>query len=189
MTKLLIFISVLVLGVSVAWWEGFAPVNMEERQREAAGMTELSTPAPLARFIDLAGNERTVQDFRGKVVLLNFWATWCAPCVVEMPQLLKLAEREKDRLVFIALSVDDSPEEIEKFLQTFPDNVRERLELENVVIGLDTDKHISKNLYGTTMYPETYVIDTDMMVRHKIEGIVEWLSEDIEQLIFGTEKG
>lgn len=62
--------------------------------------------APSFPFVDAAGKRRTIADFRGKPVLLNLWATWCAPCVKEMPTLDALAAREGDRLMVLPVSQD-----------------------------------------------------------------------------------
>lgn len=64
-------------------------------------------PAPVNSFQDAAGDPVRIGDFRGKVVVVNLWATWCAPCIIEMPTLARLAEARKDRdVVVLAVSID-----------------------------------------------------------------------------------
>ena len=76
-------------------------------------------PAPEFKLKDLAAKELTLEAFRGKVVLLNFWATWCGPCRAEIPELIALQNRYKDRLQIIGLVVDDDDEnEIRKVIDT-----------------------------------------------------------------------
>ena len=72
--------------------------------------------APASVFEDPQGVPATLADFRGKPVLLNLWATWCAPCVAEMPTLDALATREKDKLQVVTLSEDTGRDEVETWL-------------------------------------------------------------------------
>lgn len=85
---------------------------------EAPIATEAPKPLPELRFLDLAGNETSLEAFKGQVVVLNLWATWCAPCREEMPALDRLQARFKDRpVIVLALSVDRAgPERVQAFL-------------------------------------------------------------------------
>jgi thiol-disulfide isomerase/thioredoxin len=80
-----------------------------------------SNPQPAPPFLvnDINGNIISTADWSGKIVVLNFWATWCPPCREEIPELITLADRYKDRLVVIGVSMDDSdPQEVRQFAQT-----------------------------------------------------------------------
>jgi len=108
--------------------------------------------APDFSLPDTSGEIRSLSDFRGKVVLLNFWASWCAPCVVEMPALERLYNQLKDRgFVVVAVAIDDDENAIREFQKdydlTFP-------------ILLDNTSR-TKNRYKIVGYPETYILDTD----------------------------
>lgn len=114
---------------------------------------------------ELAGRSMELTDLRGQVVLLNFWASWCPPCVAEMPSLERLHQRLHPRgLVVLGVSVDADAAAYDEFLRankiTFP-NVR------------DPERRIS-TLYGTFMYPETYIIDRQGRLVRKIIGPLEW---------------
>lgn len=92
-----------------------------ERAREAAGAkadSQSRSMAPEFRWRDLAGRDWTLADLRGKTVLLNFWATWCGPCVAEMPFITKLAARFRDepRILILGVSVDESPGLVKPFV-------------------------------------------------------------------------
>jgi len=120
--------------------------------------------------LTLNGRPQELRDLRGQVVVLNIWATWCPPCVAEMPSLERLHQRFKDRgLMVLGISVDQDPVAYESFLQThnitFP-NFR------------DPEKRIS-TLYGTFMYPETYIIDRQGRLVRKIIGPLEWDAPEV----------
>src|SRR5689334_15426763 len=88
-------------------------------------------PAPALNVKDLDGKPISLDDVRGKIVLLNFWATWCGPCRAEIPDLIELQKKYKDQLAIIALATDeDEPAEVKKFAQKAGINYR---------IGMATD--------------------------------------------------
>ena len=99
--------SLILLAVLAA-----APVaGLGDRQAVAAvqatpDRSHAGSPAPTAPFVDHAGAQHRIADFRGKPVLVNLWATWCVPCIVEMPALDRLAARGGGRSVVIAVSQD-----------------------------------------------------------------------------------
>jgi len=135
---------------------------------------QTSEPVPDFSF-ELNGRAMRLADLRGQVVLLNFWATWCPPCVAEMPSLERLHQRLGPRgLTVLGVSVDTDRAAYENFLRdykiTFP-NVR------------DPDRRISA-LYGTFMYPETYIVDRQGRLVRKVIGALEW--DDPQVLDFLT---
>lgn len=179
MPKIIIILIVIALGGIFAFQDSVAPPN---------GMISTKTPAPMkmaanASFKDIKGNSYTLHEYKGRIIILNFWATWCPPCIIEFPQLLELASREQDSITLITLSVDENPEDITKFLNTLSAESQAHLALDNVIIGLDTDKSISRDLFETTMYPETFIIDKDLIIKHKIEGITDWLGIETQKLL------
>jgi thiol-disulfide isomerase/thioredoxin len=124
-------------------------------------------PAPLESFTDLAGYRVRLADFRDRVVLLNFWATWCAPCVREMPSLDRLQAALGDRgLRVVAVSIDrGGAEAIRPFAK--------RLGLAR--LGLYHDpKGALFRAFGVTGLPASFVIDRDGAVVGAYAGPAEW---------------
>jgi peroxiredoxin len=129
----------------------------------------IGTPAPDFTVQD-ADRKVELRDYRGKLVVLNFWATWCAPCVEEMPSLVQLQQRMKDKGVMVlAVSVDVDNDGYHRFLRDH------KIDLLTV---RDPDQK-SNNLYGTFKFPETYIIDRNGIVRRKFIGAVDWSQPEI----------
>jgi len=133
---------------------------------EAAGFeTRAALPAPELKAHDLGGAPRTLADYRGKVVLLNFWATWCPPCQREMPSLERLRTRMAGRpLEIVAISSAETPEEVGAFLS--------RMKLGFPVL-LDTDSSNTRR-WKVFALPTTFVLDAEGRVRHVLTGPTEW---------------
>jgi len=113
-------------------------------------------------------------SYRGSVVLLNFWATWCQPCVVEMPSLLEL-HRDQPGLAVLAVSIDEDADAYSRFL------VRHHIDLITV---RDPSQGAAK-LYHTDMWPETYVIDRQGVIRRKFVGAQDWDSPEVRAFLKG----
>jgi cytochrome c biogenesis protein CcmG, thiol:disulfide interchange protein DsbE len=112
----------------------------------------------------------TLSDLRGQVVVLNFWASWCSPCIEETPSLIQLQHRLKDKgVVVFAVSVDEDDALYHKFLKDY--NM-------DMLTVRDTQQK-SNQLYGTVKFPETYVIDRNGKIRRKFISAVDWSDPEI----------
>jgi peroxiredoxin len=126
--------------------------------------------APGFELPDLEGKLHRLADFRGRVVVLNFWATWCPPCIDEMPSLQKLHQALAERgVAVVAVSVDerfrDIPPFVRKFDLTFP-------------VLHDEGKKVSRK-YQTFKYPETYILDREGRLRSKVVGPRDWAAPTV----------
>lgn len=130
---------------------------------------------PRARLLTRGGEEITLADKRGKVLLVNFWATWCAPCVVEMPYLDTLQARYgSDDFEVVAISMDQRFEDAERF---YAEN-----ELNN--LGLYHDQSFrSAFAAGARGLPLTVLYDRNGLEIGRMDGEAEWASEDAFTLI------
>ena len=127
----------------------------------------LGRPAPQFTLSDGAQSV-DLSKLRGHVVLLNLWATNCAPCVEELPSLLALQHRMPD-LKVVAISTDTDDDAYHRFL------VRNHIDLLTI---RDPDQRIS-TLYGTVLIPETYVIDRQGLIRRKMVSAQDWTNPEI----------
>jgi peroxiredoxin len=107
-------------------------------------------------------------SYRGRVVVLSFWATWCEPCVEEMPSMLDLHHEQPD-LAILAVSVDEDPGAYRSFL------TRRHVDLTTVRDPAET----AAKLYHSDSWPETYVIDRQGIIRRKFIGAQDWSSPEI----------
>jgi peroxiredoxin len=112
----------------------------------------------------------TLSQLKGHVVVLNFWATWCPPCIEEMPSLVQMQQLMKSKgVTVLAVSVDVDENTYRRFLRDH--NV-------NLLSVRDADQK-SNVLYGTFKFPETYIIDRTGVVRRKFIGAVDWTEPEV----------
>lgn len=129
-----------------------------------------------AATLDVPAATRTLDDYRGKVVLLNVWATWCGPCIVEMPTLQALHEGFKDDdLEVVAVSIDQP--NTEPAIRAFVKELGLTFEVLH-----DPEGDISR-AYQVMGYPETFVIGRDGVIRKKVVGAADWNSEGNRALV------
>jgi peroxiredoxin len=136
--------------------------------REGDRAPEFSLPA-------LDGKAISLSSYRGKVVMVHFWATWCPPCVEELPALERLhrAYFGKD-LEILAVSVDEGGAvDVEQFMR------KNRFALP---VLLNPDQSVSRQ-YGTFKFPETYLVDREGIVRLKIIGAADWTSPEAQKFV------
>jgi thiol-disulfide isomerase/thioredoxin len=157
----------------------------------AAGLAPLAAPAPAAAgpgydlqpwnpkqalpvgdLVDLEEQHWSVPALRGRVVLLNFWASWCEPCRAEMPALQTLAARESEHMVVLAINLKESFDAIARFVQST-----------GLVLPVvrDAQGDIAK-AWGIRIYPSTVLIDTDGQVRGVVRGALDWAGPEGERL-------
>ena len=128
-----------------------------------------ATPALSLR--DLDGKEHKLADYKGKVVVLNFWATWCDPCREEMPAMQRLQERLAGRLVVLAVDYGEGPPRIKDFLKKVPVRF-------TVLLDRDTS---AATAWKVKVLPTTLVIDPDQKVRYVAVGDVGWDTQAVEE--------
>ncbi|MFO0635343.1 MAG: TlpA disulfide reductase family protein [Nannocystaceae bacterium] len=134
--------------------------------------------APDFEVQDLQGNPVKLSDFRGKFVVLNFWATWCPPCITEWPQVHQLGQRlaGRDDVVVIALSIDEKLELVEPFL--------ERMSMAQTPVRVLWDPNGKVHTdFGTTKLPDTYFVDETGRVVQAYINTRKWGSPTAVQCV------
>lgn len=146
--------------------------------REAACLDtapEIGKLAPSFELTDVNGKKVALSEYIGKVILVNFWATWCAPCKAEMPSLNNLFLAFKnDGFIVLSLSIDSSEKPVLSFLKdkamSFP-------------VLMDKEQEVYFDLYGVLGLPTSFLIDRDGIIRDKIRGEREWDARDMKEKV------
>ncbi len=152
-----------------------------DRPQQPHGIVTAGLVAPDFTLENMQGEKIHLSQLRGKVVIVNFWASWCPPCKREMPSMEVLHKTFKDDdLVLLAINVEkDGRKAVARFLQespyTFP-------------ILLDDQAKV-QNLYGVFQFPESFIIDRNGVVVKKVIGAVHWMGGDIYNLLHFMVKG
>ena len=125
---------------------------------------------------DLEGNTQTLLDWKGKPIFLNFWATWCPPCIAEMPDINKLYQLVNKEVHFAIISVDEDREKAKKFAK--------RKDFDFPIYFI---KSRLPQVYKSTIIPTTYVIDTQGHIVITQRGMAKYSSHDFINYLGGLE--
>jgi len=149
-------------------------VQAQPAPRKRAAL-KVGDPAPDFRLFDLDGNAVTLSDYRGSVVFLNFWATWCGPCRVEMPAMEALY-KTFGRKDFEILAISTDPQGV---AVTRP--FRNQLGLTFPILH-DSDYRVGL-AYGARTLPMTFLVDRNGVIIHRIFGARDWESPEAKAII------
>ena len=179
--KLVCCLGALIVLSVVACDSGYSDERQEQPSVKPVAVRQappdMGAPAPDFQLIDLQGNWQALPDYRGKVVLLNFWATWCGPCRVEMPSMERVYQDLKDDgLAILAISSDPQGSIVTRpFVAsqglTFP-------------ILHDSDYRVSGS-YGVRTLPMSFLIDRNGTLTQRVFGARDWNSAEARELIRG----
>src|SRR3989338_2425396 len=126
---------------------------------------------------DKTGAPFVLSSLKGKAILVNFWATWCAPCVRELPCLLAVARKYRDSgLRIVAISVDKDWDAVERFFTRYPQLAAAKTEF---TVVLDRDASVATK-YGATQFPESFLINRDFILDLRLSGEQAWQDPRLE---------
>lgn len=149
------------------------PAAAEELKPWTGGAT------PPLELTDLRGKKHSLADYRGKVVLVNFWATWCEPCREEMPSMERLRVSLAERpFAVLAVNLAEPESRIAKFLDTVP---------VGFPILLDRDTKTTR-AWQAKVLPATYIVGPDGAIRYRHVGELDWSKPEVRKLILGLMK-
>lgn len=134
-------------------------------QMEKEGIPEISGTL----FSNTPFNNSVLEN---KVIIVNFWASWCSPCIEEFPSLVKLINEFPDDIHLVAISEDTSVDDIVAFLKSFPN-----LTAKNISILIDNDHALMKK-FSVTKLPESFITDKEHKLVKKIVGSINWYTPD-----------
>ncbi|MFA7388712.1 MAG: TlpA disulfide reductase family protein [Thiohalobacteraceae bacterium] len=152
------------------------PAQAETPAAQTLPAAKQPTPAPDFELPDLEDRMHKLSDYRGNVVVLNFWATWCPPCRYEMPSMQRAAEKTRDEdIVFLGVDVGEDQDTVFTFLADYP---------VDFPLLLDRDASVIEQ-YPVTGLPTTYIIDPEGRITHRAVGGREWDDDGLLQILRG----
>lgn len=155
------------LGTLTLAFAGLIVVSLRDTSAKEGG------EAPTFTITTDQGSRITPESFGGRLLVLNFWATWCTPCVQEIPSLNVFQQKYSAKgVVVVAISVDKNPDKYKSFLTRIP---------VTFATARDPNADISAQ-YGTFQYPETYLIKDGRVIR-KYPNAENWTNEDITHYV------
>ena len=162
-------VGLILAGLFWQWSRATLPQGVETVSR----LDEMETKGlPDFELADLSGKSKKLSDFKGQVVILSFWASWCAPCLDEFPSMIELVEKMGGKVQLVAVSQDSSREDVEAFLKSFPKSNHPNIHI------LWDEKHLVGQQYNVERLPESFVSNKEMKLVRKIGGSINWATED-----------
>jgi thiol-disulfide isomerase/thioredoxin len=172
---------------------GFVSVSKEGETRRVCSAPCFLRPdymaaerrAPPFSLKDLHGATVSLESLRGKVVVLNFWTKTCGPCLEEMPEIAELAKVLRDRpdVAVVTVSVDEGADDVKPTLQTVL-----RGEPPFAVL-FDPESSIVRGKFGTRLFPETWFIDKEGIIRARFDGAREWANPLVVEYVDELRRG
>lgn len=173
-----ILLAIMLLITILSGW-GQTPTIIPEPLKQkllSQGFALASTPfkAPIFSVKNLDSNQVSLSSLKGKVVFLNFWATWCPPCRTEMPSMERLsAELDKNRFTIMAVSQGEAPQKVKTFIET-----------NGFTFPIYTDENnVTARLYGISAIPTTIIIDREGYFIALFKGGREWDTPEMVSIL------
>ena len=179
----LIALVILISAVFAYWDQVRVPTAVSSSTLDQSEMVREKIPD--AEVALLSGQKVRLHDYKGKVLLLHFWATWCTPCVKEFPQLVELAKQYEEDIILLAVSVDKQRDAIPRFLKKLQIEDIAEGAFKSFILAHDPMQKLSQDVFQTVKYPETFIIAPDLTVSRKIIGETDWLSPDLGNYLNG----
>jgi len=161
-----IFALIILTAAAAGWY-----LSGSDEQSLSSRLPTVGAQAPDFQLPDTNGLLRSLSSERGKVVLVNFWATWCPPCKIEMPSMEELYRNYgKGNFEILAINVDDNgqtimPGFLNKNPHTFP-----------ILFGTQSQ---AATLYGVSMFPETFIVNKEGIIVQKVVGAIDWVAPKV----------
>ena len=177
MTKKSMTILVVSLILSATVLGGVAYTKHKSKLATLTGSGPMATPIPAPLFSSKSLNSRqiTLQDLKGKVVIIDFFATWCPPCAAEIPHFVFLSSKYADKVKVIGVSVDDSSDDVVPF-------IKEKRIIYPIVMS---EGKLDKLYGGISSIPTTFILDQNLNIVEKIMGYrdIEYFENAIDKLL------
>lgn len=158
-----------------------SPVNLSSLHAAPINLTRLETPqtAPSFQLIDLDNKVHTLADYKGKPLIINFWATWCAPCRAELPAFNRAWAKVKDQgIQMLAVNIGEDPNAVFSFIKDYPINFR-------VLLDQESDQLANWQMIGL---PTTFILNYKGEVVYQTVGEREWDNDELLTKVLALRK-
>lgn len=132
---------------------------------ETEGVPDFTLPT-------IEGSPFELRSLNGQVVIINFWASWCGPCLEEFPSMIELITKLEGKVKLVAIAQDTKKEEVTSFLKAFPKSHHP-----SIIVVWDESHDVAKK-YGVDRLPESFVVGKDFKLSRKISGSINWSTPD-----------
>ncbi len=168
-TLLTLIFAVAAASAGTVWIKSLVPPD------SPAGSLQFLSAAPELPIFDRAGHKTDLAAEKDRILIVHFWATWCPPCVEEIPALTRFWDQYKGRkdVALYAVSVDKSWTNVDDFLKKTPSDLP---------LYHDPGEATARR-FGTTQYPETYIVNRAGRVLFRVQGAVDWSSPELKSRI------
>lgn len=169
--KAFVFV-ILVGGVLWFFWTKYSYFGKTQGPSEQVEVLDKleTSGAPDFSLNTITGEKFRLHDLRANLIIVNFWATWCAPCVTEYPAMLRMVEHFKAKVALVAINVDEDRKDLDSFLKIYGEGTKD------VIHIWDPSRSLTER-YGIAKLPETYIFDSKFKLIRKVPGQEEWDSE------------
>lgn len=172
------FVVILVGAVLVGAILWLFPPSQEQKSKSLSSVEKMEKEGvPNIQGQTIDGRDYDLSKSSAKLVIVNFWASWCAPCVEEIPSLVQLARHFKDQVEIVAISADEDAKDIRIFLKSFPE-----LNDKNIFIVQDPGERY-KELYQVNRLPESFIVKADKKLEKKVIGSITWFNDEAVEYI------
>lgn len=169
---ILVLFILTTIGLGISWYYLKNYIDESNQAQHLDLLEKLETTgAENFKFTDIYGESYELYDFKDKIVIINFWASWCDPCIKEFPSMINLLEKFPKDVMIIAFSMDYTRDDIDSFLKAF------QVPKDQFIVVWDEDKTYSKS-FKVEALPESYIIGKDQKLIRKIAGAEEWDTPD-----------
>lgn len=170
---ILAFLFVCILGMHYS-----GVVHFDFLEEERMEQLKKSQEVPNLKLKLLSGKEIQLHDLKGSIVLLNFWASWCGPCVEEFPSMISLIQKMHGKVKLLAISNDSDLKDIDDFFDRFK-NLGDLKNHPDIFVVWDHDLKISQDQFNVIKFPETIILNQRMEMERKVVGVTDWVGDSM----------
>ena len=167
----------MMIALAAAWF-----IGLQKDSKKSLTKITVKNPVEIGRALpefETVTIDSEVVQFKSddKIKIVNFWASWCAPCMSELPSLVKFISEHKGRVQLLAISADKKLSDIKVILKAFP-----QLKDQDIKIIFDEDQQL-RQLFSVQGLPESYFASADLKLVHKVTGAIDWTTAEVQSKI------